>query len=44
VAGLQNNLSAVNFVRMGALSVKGGAGGTLYWDQFESRRFSYIGP
>jgi hypothetical protein len=29
---------------MGALSVKSGAFGTLYWDEFESRRLSDIGP
>jgi hypothetical protein len=29
---------------MGALSVKPGASGTLYWDEFESRRDDYIGP
>jgi hypothetical protein len=42
--GLDNSLSAVDFVRLGALSVKLGANGTLYWDEFESRRLSYIGP
>ncbi len=41
---LDNNRSSVDFVRMGALSVKNGAAGTLYWDQFESRRLNYIGP
>jgi hypothetical protein len=30
--------------RLGALSVKLGAIGTLYWDEFESRRLSDIGP
>jgi hypothetical protein len=28
----------------GALSVKTGAAGTLYWDEFVSRRQTYIGP
>ena len=42
--GLDNSLSRADFVRLGALSVKGGASGTLYWDQFESHRLSYIGP
>ena len=42
--GLDNSLSAVDFVRLGALSVKLTADGTLYWDEFESRRLSYIGP
>jgi hypothetical protein len=40
---LDNSQSAVDFARMGALSVKAGATGTLYWDEFESRRFNYIG-
>jgi hypothetical protein len=30
-------------VRLGALSVKSGAAGTMYWDEFESRREPYIG-
>jgi hypothetical protein len=42
--GLSNHLAAVDFARMGALSVKPGASGTLYWDEFESRRDDYIGP
>jgi hypothetical protein len=44
LSGLDNDMSAVGFARMGALSVKPGASGTLYWDQFESRRVNYIGP
>ena len=43
LTGLDNSLAEVNFTRMGALSVKTGASGTLYWDEFESRRGSYIG-
>jgi phosphoheptose isomerase len=42
--GLDNSISSVDFVRVGALSVKSGAGGTMYWDEFESRRATYIGP
>jgi hypothetical protein len=42
--GLDNSRRGVDFVRLGALSVKASAGGTLYWDEFESRRWSYIGP
>jgi hypothetical protein len=42
--GLDNSLAAVDFVRLGALSVKPGANGTLYWDEFESRRQGEIGP
>jgi hypothetical protein len=41
---LDNSLSAVDFVRMGALSVKPGATGTMHWDEFESRRQGDIGP
>jgi hypothetical protein len=44
LSSLDNDLSAVDFVRLGALSVKSGASGTMYWDEFESRRGSYIGP
>ena len=43
LTALDNSLAEVDFTRMGALSVKVGAGGTLYWDEFESRRGSYIG-
>jgi hypothetical protein len=42
-ASLDNNLSSVDFVRMGAITVKPGASGTLYWDHFRSRRLSAIG-
>ena len=41
---LDNSLAAVDFVRMGALSAKSGANGTIYWDGLESRRENYIGP
>ena len=37
-------MAAVDFVRLGALSVKPGANGTMYWDEFESRRQEEIGP
>jgi len=43
LTGLQNNRAVVDFVRLGALSVKSGAAGTMYWDEFESRREPYIG-
>jgi len=42
--GVDNDASDVDFVRMGALSIKSGAGGTLFYDQFESRRQRLIGP
>ena len=44
LTGLDNHLSSVDFVRLGALSVKVGATGTIHWDEFESRRDTYIGP
>ena len=44
LTGIDNDTAAVDFVRLGALSVKGGATGTLFWDEFESRRLSSIGP
>jgi hypothetical protein len=40
---IDNDSSPVDFVRMGALSVKTGAAGTLFYDQFESRRLRLIG-
>jgi hypothetical protein len=43
-ANLDNSLSSVDMVRLGALSVKTGASGTLYFDEFESRRLTFIGP
>jgi hypothetical protein len=44
LTGLDNSLSSVDLVRLGALSVKAGASGTLFWDEFVSRRTTYIGP
>jgi hypothetical protein len=41
---LDNDSIPVDFVRMGALSIKTGAAGTLFYDQFESRRQRLIGP
>jgi len=42
--GLQNNVSSVDFARMGVLSLKTGASGTMYWDDLDSRRRGYVGP
>ena len=42
--GLDNSISGVDFVRMGTLSVKTGAAGTLHFDEFVSRRQTYSGP
>jgi hypothetical protein len=44
LAALDNSVSAVDFARLGAMSVKAGASGALLWDEFESRRRSDIGP
>lgn len=44
ITTLDSYVSAPDFVRMGALSVKAGAAGTLYFDEFESRRETTIGP
>ncbi len=44
LTGLANGASSVDFARLGALSVKGGSGGTLYFDAFESRRLTAVGP
>lgn len=41
---LDNNRGKVEYARLGALGVKPGATGTLFWDEFDSRRFRYIGP
>ncbi len=43
LTGLDNSASAVDFARLGALSIKSGATGTIYWDEFVSRRQTYIG-
>jgi hypothetical protein len=41
---LSNGTAQIDFVRLGALSVKSTAAGTLRWDEFVSRRLTYIGP
>jgi hypothetical protein len=41
---LDTAASPVDFVRLGALTLKPGASGTLLFDQFASRRVYYIGP
>ena len=41
---IDNDASPIDFARMGAIAVKTGASGTLYYDQFESRRRTFIGP
>jgi hypothetical protein len=44
IGGLDNGERRVDFTRLGAMSVKTGAAGTLYLDKFESRRRTFIGP
>jgi hypothetical protein len=44
VTALDNDQRGVDFVRLGALSVKAGAAGTLRFDEFVSRRYTHIGP
>jgi hypothetical protein len=44
LTGLDNSVSALDFVRLGALSVKSGAAGTMLYDEFVSRRETFIGP
>jgi hypothetical protein len=45
LSGIDNGDSPVEFVRLGVMSVKSPvAGGTVYLDQFESRRTRRIGP
>jgi hypothetical protein len=44
LTALDNDRGEVDFARMGALSLKSAASGTLRFDAFESRRQSYIGP
>jgi ELWxxDGT repeat protein len=43
LTGLDTSASLVDFVRLGAMTVKPGANGTLYFDDFESRRERYVG-
>jgi ELWxxDGT repeat protein len=43
LTGLDNSASTIDFVRLGAMTVKPGANGTLLFDRFESRRERYIG-
>jgi hypothetical protein len=44
LTGLDNDLYGVDLARLGAMVVKPGASGTIYFDRFDSRRESYIGP
>jgi len=44
LTGLDNDTAMVDYARMGAMGVKGGASGTLFFDRFASQRRSRIGP
>jgi hypothetical protein len=39
---LDNDTLSIDATRLGAFSVKGGAGGTIFFDAFASRRRTYI--
>lgn len=41
---LSNAAQGMDFVRIGAFGLKAEASGRFYWDEFESRRETYIGP
>jgi photosystem II stability/assembly factor-like uncharacterized protein len=43
LAAIDNGSNSLDFARMGALSVKAGASGILFWDELELRRQTYIG-
>jgi hypothetical protein len=38
MSGIDNSISSIDFARLGALSLKTGANGTLIWDEFVSKR------
>jgi hypothetical protein len=44
LTGLDNDTTRVDYVRMGTMSVKTGASGTMFFDGFASQRRSRIGP
>jgi hypothetical protein len=45
LTGVDNDTRRVEFVRLGAITgIESGTRGTYYFDAFESRRQSYIGP
>ena len=44
LSGLANDAAAVGFARLGVMTIKTGANGTLYFDDFVSRRRFYTGP
>jgi len=40
---IDNDTRTLTNVRLGAQGIEPGTSGTIYFDDFESRRFSYIG-
>jgi hypothetical protein len=42
--GLQNHDDVVDYIRLGGMVIKPGASGTLFFDRFDSRRATSIGP
>jgi hypothetical protein len=44
LTGIDNDLANIDFVRMGAMSVKTGASGALLFDEMESRTTTAVGP
>jgi Zn-dependent metalloprotease len=44
LTGLDNDVSSIDLARLGALTLKTGASGVMFWDHFDSRRLNYIGP
>ncbi len=44
LAGLDNDTTGVDMARLGPQTLQSGASGTLFFDRFESRRTSPIGP
>jgi ELWxxDGT repeat protein len=43
LTGLDNSANRIDIARLGVMTVKPGANGTLFFDDFESRRERYIG-
>ena len=44
LTGMDNDTRAVDYVRLGVISLKAGTSGTMYFDEFVARRQSHIGP
>jgi hypothetical protein len=44
LGGLDNDTTGVDLARLGPQSLQSGASGTLFFDRFESRRTTFIGP